>query len=355
MIKNNAKLFDSELLKKVFCNVRNSAGNYGDKLYQDILRTLRVVDAQDAIGKYKWKNIPCAMSSMELEKLLYNKGDICLFYDKELERFFFMPFTLNGTIDEQGRFETITPVPVAFDGKSSDSKSPIMRYFGEKKLRVIYDVLDVPPTEEQLYNSAVIFHDYTSDLLVQNTSIPRKVLQQPILELEASMMPYAETNLIAGTGVKAVKVPDGDVGNNVLFAAKDIRKAAKDGSLLVPLTSQLDPVDFANHQRANSNEYFLAMQSLDNLRLSFHGLENGGLFEKKAHILQSEQDANTANCGIVYQDGLSNRQHGCNIANSIWGIDIDCVPSESVLGIDDDMDGEAYDIEDDGLGDEENA
>jgi hypothetical protein len=34
---------------------------------------------------------------------------------------------------------------------------------------------------------------------------------------------------------------------------------------------------------------------------------------------------------------------------------MDCVPSESVLGMDDDMDGEAYDIEDDGLGDEENA
>ena len=61
----------------------------------------------------------------------------------------------------------------------------------------------------------------------------------------------------------------------------------------------------------------LAMQSLDNLRLSGYGIDNGGLFEKKAHELQSEADINGGPVGLVMQDGLSIRQNFCNIVNSI--------------------------------------
>ena len=64
-------------------------------------------------------------------------------------------------------------------------------------------------------------------------------------------------------------------------------------------------------------DYFLAMQSIDNLRLSGYGIDNGGLFEKKAHELQSEADINGGPVGLVLQDGLSIRQNFCNIVNSI--------------------------------------
>ena len=36
-------------------------------------------------------------------------------------------------------------------------------------------------------------------------------------------------------------------------------------------------------------ERFNYLQSLDNLRLSTYGIDNGGLFEKKAHKLEEEQ------------------------------------------------------------------
>ena len=59
------------------------------------------------------------------------------------------------------------------------------------------------------------------------------------------------------------------------------------------------------------------MQALDNLRLSTHGIKNSGMLEKKAHMLQDEQDMNAGPVELVLQDGLAIRQNACNIINSI--------------------------------------
>ena len=90
------------------------------------------------------------------------------------------------------------------------------------------------------------------------------------------------------------------------------------------------------------------MQALENFRLSTYGLENGGLFEKKAHKLEEEQQMNTSTVGLVYADGLAIRQNFCNIVNSIWGTSIWCMPAESVIGVDVDNDGDAFDNNTDG-------
>ena len=88
------------------------------------------------------------------------------------------------------------------------------------------------------------------------------------------------------------------------------------------------------------------MQALDNFRLSLYGLDNGGLFQKKAHMLEAEQDMNAGNIKLVYQDGLTIRQKFCDIVNSIWGLGIWCEASETVVGIDKNLDGEVADNQD---------
>ena len=91
----------------------------------------------------------------------------------------------------------------------------------------------------------------------------------------------------------------------------------------------------------------LAMQSLDNFRLSTYGLENGGLFEKKQHILEAENEVNQSSVGLVLQDGLSIRQNFCNIVNSIWDLGIWCEPSENTSS-DLNNDGVQYDTNEGG-------
>ena len=76
------------------------------------------------------------------------------------------------------------------------------------------------------------------------------------------------------------------------------------------------------------------MQSLDNYRLSLYGLDNGGLFQKKSHMLEAEQKLNAGTTGLVLRDSLQNRQDACNIINSIWGLGMWCEPSEVILATD---------------------
>jgi hypothetical protein len=90
---------------------------------------------------------------------------------------------------------------------------------------------------------------------------------------------------------------------------------------------------------AKAEEFLLAMQSLDNYRLSLYGLDNGGLFQKKSHMLEAEQKMNTGTTGLILRDSLQCRQDACNIINSIWGLNIWCEPTEVITMMDNNGDG----------------
>lgn len=82
--------------------------------------------------------------------------------------------------------------------------------------------------------------------------------------------------------------------------------------------------------------------------MSLYGLDNGGLFQKKSHMLEAEQEMNAGNVGLILRDSLNQRQTFCNRVNSIWGLGIWCDVSEVVLGIDKTGDGTMGENEDQG-------
>lgn len=306
-------------------------------------RFLKNIDRQDAINRYKWYNLPCNISGQELERLLYLKGQLCFFYIQQLDEFFFMPYSLDGTIDFYGRYNSIHPIPYAYGGSAKEIKAQ-EQVLSNIKLKVQYSILDHVATYDEMVGSAVLLYDYSRDL--GENIIPRNIVNDSIIDVMAECVPFLRTSLITSTGIKGIRVSDADQSDSVVDASRSIRKAALEGNNLVPIIGTQEMQDVTGSPSGNSEEFMLAMQSLDNLRLSGYGLENGGLFEKKAHTLQSEQDMNTTNVGLVYQDGLSIRQNFCNIVNSIFGLGIRCEPSESVLGVDQDGDGAAFDRND---------
>ena len=96
----------------------------------------------------------------------------------------------------------------------------------------------------------------------------------------------------------------------------------------------LDFQDFTDGTIAKSEEFLLAMQSLDNIRLSGFGIENGGIFQKQERKLVAEADMAAGTVSFALQDGLAQRQRFCDIVNSIWGIGIACEVSEIASGMD---------------------
>lgn len=314
-------------------------------LDKNILNYLRIIDEQDACNRGTWFNLPSGITSQELERLLYYKGQVCFFYFKELDKFYFMPYALDGTIDFYGRFNTVHPVPMT-SGKE-DEKSTAYKnqsaILSNLKLKCIYDVIteekDVTP--ELLTESCVLLHDYTKQL--SQLIIPRSVVNDPILQTMSEIIPFMRTSMIANSGVRGVRVQDEDQKQNVIEGSEQIESASKEGDIFIPIIGTIDFQDLANAGTSKISEYMLALQSLDNFRLAGYGIDNGGLFEKKAHELEVEAKVNGGPVGLVMQDATSIRQNFCNIVNSIWGLGMWYEPSENITNADTNGDGLLYD------------
>lgn len=313
-------------------------------LKEDLKKFLRLVDEQDAVNRYVWYNLPANITSQELERMLYYKGQLCFFYNEDLDEFYFMPYALDGTIDFYGRFNRIHPVPMTSgtDDKGNKAQAELLSGI---KLNCVYGI-KLDDEEVDRLTSTVLLHDYTKQL--SQTILPRATVNDPILDVMAECIPFMRTALLSSTGVKGVRVNDADQAESVADGNRGLENGALTGQPFVPVIGNVEFQELTDGQVAKAEEYMLAMQSIDNLRLSGYGIDNGGLFEKKAHELQSEADINGGPVGLVLQDGLSIRQNFCNIVNSIWDLGIWCEPAQNVMGADLDGDGLMYDDNSDG-------
>ena len=352
MAKNNARLINEDVV-----GLYNSAGinpvtgqptrvtDNKSSLKNDIRKQLRIIDEQDAVNRYVWYNLPCELTGQELERMLYYKGQLAFFYFKDLDQFYFMPYALDGTIDFYGRFNTIHPVPMA-EGTDDDTKAMVAKQaslLSTIKLDVLYDVpLELDKSPE---NYCVLLHDYTKQL--SQNILPRQQLQDGLLNVMSDMIPFMRTSLLNATGVSGMRVASEDDESNVKAANLTVDAAALNGQKWIPIIGNLEFQDLTQGSTAKGEEFLLAMQSLDNFRLSTYGLENGGLFEKKQYqnTMQTSLNGN-GQVGNPLQDGLSIRQHFCDVVNSVFGVGISCEISEVATGSDFNQDGAFIDEQD---------
>lgn len=275
------------------------------------------------------------LPSQEVERMLYYKGQLCFFYDKDLDQFLITPYALDGTIDFYGRYNQVHPVPMT-SGTEDKGNKALAEYLASKKLKCVYGIVleddDVDP-----FNSCVLLHDRTKQL--SQTVLPRAQIQDPLLDVMAECIPYMRTCLLAGSGIKGIRVNDADQADSVHDAARGMKNAALTQEPWIAIEGSVEMQELTDGSTLKAEEYMLALQSLDNFRLSTYGIDNGGLFEKKAHELQSEADINGGPVGLVMQDGLAIRQNFCNIVNSIWDLGIWCEPAQNIMGMDNDGDG----------------
>lgn len=346
--KNNAAIYDLQTLIQAGIDPKTGlpvkvVNGLPSKLKEGIKALFRIIDEQDAVTRYTWYNLPCNITSQELERLLYYKGQLAFFYCEPLEQFFFMPYALDGTIDFYGRYNRIHPVPMA-NGTTEEEKrlyGAQMDYLSTLKLDVLYDI---PLEPVDPYKSCVLVHDYTKQM--SQTVISRQVLNDPLLDVMSDTLPLMRTALFNSSGVLAMRVNSQDEQSNVRAANQAIDTAVLNGQRYIPVLGNIDFQELAGGETAKAEEFLMALQSLDNLRLSTHGLDSGGLFQKKAHVLESENSMNAGHARSALDDGLMIRQHMCDIANAIWGIGMSCEISESALMMDKNMDGMAVDNQD---------
>lgn len=308
----------------------------------EIKKSLRILDEQNAINRYKWFNLPNGLDGQLLEWVLYYKGQGMFFYEELNDKFYFLPYALNGTIDVYGRFKRVVAVQLGNNTIEEGGKEKVIPIEAFTR-DVVYDVLDID--EDTFENGCVLLKDYYKQRA--ETNIPRQILQEPILDAMAEAFPLARTSLIANSGVKGMRVNDQNEESNVKIASESITTAALTGNPWIPIVGNVEFQELTDGTNMKSDEYLQYMQALDNYRLSLYGLKNGGIFEKDSAYVNTVTAGNIQNnVGLVYQDGLTLRQKFCDIVNSIWGLGIYCEASESVTGMDTNLDGEVSDNQD---------
>lgn len=344
MGKNNARLENKSLFMQAGIDTKTGLplhviGSMPSELKQGIKKQLRILDEQNAVNRYVWYNLPAKLSSQELERLLYYKGQLCFFYCEPLEEFYFMPYALDGSIDFYGRFNTIHPVPIA-EGTNQEEKNLFdtqNQYLSTLKLKVHYDIPLDELTYQDITSSCVLLHDYSKQL--SQTIIARQIIQEPLLDFMSECIPLMRTGLKNSTGVQAMRVGNQDEASNVKMANLSIDDATLKGQRLIPVIGQLEFQDLAKGDISRAEEYLMAMQSLDNFRMGLYGLKNGGLFSKNQYQNQMEISMNSGQATSPLQDGLTIRQRFCDIVNSIWGLGISCEIAESEIQFDTNGDG----------------
>ena len=299
---------------------------FGNRRYstkEDIKKVIRKNDEQIFVNRYTWYNLPTDISSQELERLLYYYGQIAFWYMPELGKFFFTKYALDGQLDFYGRYTKIHPIPVNSGGSDEKYVKAQEQILSEIKLDCVYGVkLPEDLTADDLMHSAVLLHDYSKQL--PQMIIPTQQLNDPIIDLEAECMPFLRTALLNSTGTRGVRVQDADQEASVQEAAKSMVDAALHSEPYVAISAPVEFQELTDGSIGKSQEFLQSMQAIDNFRLGLHGVDNGGLFEKKAYVNQAQAGMNYAggDVGLTLQDGLSIRQNFCNIVNSIWGLGI---------------------------------
>lgn len=334
-----AKMYDPNMVKYI-----NQGKEPCFALKDGIKRQLRILDEQNAVNRYVWHNLPNELNGQLIERILYYRGQGMFFYEPTTAKFYFLPFALDGGIDIYGRYASVRPLP--FNGSTEaidkDKLSPLGKYLTSKSYTPIYDqVWTERITKDTLENHCVILRDYTEQ--ISQTVLPRQQLQEPLLDMMSECIPYMNTALMNSTGVQGLRINSEADKKNVEIAASGVKDAALLGKKYVPVTAEFQLEDLSGGTVAKSEEFLLAMQALDNYRLSLYGLDNGGLFQKRSHMLEAEQKMNQGQASLIYQDGLMCRNDFADRVNSITGWGIYCTPAESVINADLNGDGIAVD------------
>ena len=313
----------------------------------EIKKNLRVLDEQNAIHRYVWYDLPPGLDGELIERMLYLRGQLAFFYLEPLNRFYCLPYALAGDIDVYGRYLKITPLIFAGSkngGQSKDKSKPFINGFKKTPYYEIPDQTDPKAILKAISDGAVIVRDYTQQ--IGESIIPRSVMMDGVLEMMAECLPMARTALIASSGVKGMRVGSDDEKEEVKDANDSIMEASLTGQINIPIKGMQEFQELGAGSTLKVEDFLVDMQALDNFRLSLHGLDSGGLFQKKSHMLESEQAMNETRSRSALQDGLLIRQRACDIINGIWGLGVSCEISETAMGLDRSGDGVPDDSQD---------
>lgn len=312
-------------------NPENLNLNY-DSLYQIMRNHNRI----ETLERYMWLNVPFGLTQDIIERVLFFRGKGIFYFNDEVDKFQFLPFALNGTIDEYGRYIRCNTLP--FTGVDEEEKNSKNK---KKDRRLIYENLDIvydlPYNAEmmkmvrQKKTVGIILNDNSLGLTQQ--PIIRSNYVKPILHLMSTLMQIINTAMYGCADHSLIQVENeseiASINNQINAINFDILK----GKRFTPIAGTLPIQPLKTSNTANLEGLFNTFNSLSNFLKSITGIANPGVFDKKAHLLQEEQQLNGSNADDIYYNGLRLRQEFCMMIQAYYNYPIWCESKRGMSGV----------------------
>ena len=305
-IDQNGKVIVPNILK---CNLD----------YASVYNIMQEQNKIETLERYNWLNLPFGVTADIIERILFYRGKGVLYFNDKIGKFQFLPFALNKTIDEYGRYTRCNTLP--FTGVSSKDEK------GNKNQMLIYEdlelVYDLPYNREMLDGIkkkkvvGIILND--SSLGVGQQPIIRSNYVQPILHLMATLMQIINTAMYGAADHNVLQVENESESDEIKEQIDAINQDILRGRRFTPVIGKLPIVPLKTSNTADLEGLFGTFNSLTNFLKSITGVANAGVFDKKAHLLQEEQKLNGSNSDDIYYNGLRMRQEFCLLLQAYYG------------------------------------
>ena len=298
--------------------------------YDDLYVIQKEQNRIEILERYMWINVPFGISADIIERILYYRGRGVFYYNEDLEKFQFLPFALHDIVDEYGRFTMCNSL--VFTGSDSEKKDK------KREIRAVKEnielVYDLPYSKDMLENIrkkknyGIILND--SSLGLSQQPIIRANYVKPVLHLMATMMQIINTAIFGSADHSLLQVEseaDYEALNTQIDAInQDILKGRRFTGIIG--TFPITPLKTSSTYDVEG--LFATYNSLSNLLKTINGIANPGLFDKKAHLLQEEQNLNETNADDIYYNGLRMRQEFCLMVQAYYGYPVWCSSKRTI-------------------------
>ena len=307
-----------------------------DPMFEKLGVSIKYIDYQQFLTRFKWNNLPEGMDSELIERILYFSGSAMFFYIKELNRFYFLPYGMSGEntevgIDFYGRFNRLKPY--SFNGstdgggeKKADGKR-ITRSDLYLSTQIRDNIKDIPMVEseeeaQKIYeNGAVICWDMTPQLAYQVDS--RNRISQSYVKYIVQILIQTKSALINSSGFNLFST-DTEASTDIMQLQIDAINADREkGKLSAVVSNALGKIEnLQSNAPSAMGDFWNSLVSADNLRLKSMGIRNDGLVQKSQYQNIQEQSIDINDAMQVYWNAFMERVKFSAIVNSIWGLGI---------------------------------
>lgn len=299
--------------------------------YEEMYAIMRQQNFIETIERYMWVNVPFGLTPDLIERILYFRGRGVFYFNESVGKFQFLPFALNDTIDEYGRYTRCNSLP--FIGVDSVKKSGTKREVSAvcEDIELVYDL---PYNEDTIRyirgkkNVGIILNDSTISLSQQ--PIIRANYVKPVLHLLATLMNIINCAMFGAADHSLITVENESELATINEGIDAINRNILLGKRFTAVATPLQVTPIKSSSTFDLEGLFNTFNSLTNLLKSITGIANPGVFDKKAHLLQEEQNLNGSNADDVYYNGLRQRQEFCLLVQAYYGYPVWCESKRSL-------------------------